>query len=143
MEALMFDARYTFGTRFDASFDDVREATEAALRGEGFGVLTEIDVAATMRAKLGAELDPYVILGACNPPLAHRAITADPSVGALLPCNVVIRADGDSIVLEAMDPQAALGLVDEPVVHEVAAEARVRLRRAVERVAELLPAAVS
>ena len=139
----MFDDRYTFGTRLDASFDDVREATEAALRGEGFGVLTEIDVAATMRAKLGVELDPYVILGACNPPLAHRAITADPSVGALLPCNVVIRVDGETVVLEAMDPHAALGLVDEPAVHEVAAEARARLRRAVERVAGLLPVAAS
>jgi uncharacterized protein (DUF302 family) len=143
LEALMFDDRYTFGTRLDASFDDVREATEAALRGEGFGVLTEIDVAATMRAKLGVELDPYVILGACNPPLAHRAITADPSVGALLPCNVVLRVDGDAVVLEAMDPPAALGLVDEPAIHEVATEARVRLRRAVEHVAGLLPVAVS
>jgi uncharacterized protein (DUF302 family) len=139
----MFDAPYTFGTRLDADFDDVREATEAALRGEGFGVLTEIDVAATMRAKLGVERDPYVILGACNPPLAHRAITADPSVGALLPCNVVIRVDGDAVVLEAMDPQAALGLIDEPAIHEVATEARARLRRAVERVAETLPVAVS
>ncbi len=138
----MFDDRYTFGTRLSASFDDVRDAAEAALRGEGFGVLTEIDVAATMRAKLGVELDPYVILGACNPPLAHRAITADPSVGALLPCNVVLRMDGDDVVLEAMDPRAALGLVGESEVVAVAEEARERLRRAVARVADLLPAAV-
>jgi uncharacterized protein (DUF302 family) len=138
----MYDDRYTFGTRLDASFDDVREAVEAALRGEGFGVLTEIDVAATMRAKLGVELEPYVILGACNPPLAHRAITADPSVGALLPCNVVLRVDGGSVVLEAMDPLAALGLVDVPAIHEVAAEARTRLHRAIERVAVTLPATV-
>ena len=138
----MFDDRYTFGTRIAASFDDVRDATEAALRGEGFGVLTEIDVAATMRAKLGVELDPYVILGACNPPLAHRAIVADPSIGALLPCNVVLRVDGEDVVLEAMDPRAALGLVDQPEIAAVADEARARLRRAVERVADLLPAAV-
>ena len=138
----MHDDRYTFGTRLDASFDDVREATEAALRGEGFGVLTEIDVAATMRAKLGVELDPYVILGACNPPLAHRAITADPSVGALLPCNVVIRVDGDAVVLEAMDPRAAMGLVDLPAIHDVAAEARTRLQRAIERVEATLSTAV-
>jgi uncharacterized protein (DUF302 family) len=136
---LMFDDRYTFGVRLDAPFDDVREAVDAALRAEGFGVLTEIDVAATMRAKLGIERDPYLILGACNPPLAHRAITADPSVGALLPCNVVVRTVDGGVVLEAMDPDAALGLVDDPVVGEVAADARQRLRRAIERVAAELP----
>ncbi|HEX5826599.1 MAG TPA: DUF302 domain-containing protein [Candidatus Limnocylindrales bacterium] len=135
----MFEDRYSFGTRVAAPFDDVREAVEAALRGEGFGVLTEIDVAATMRAKLGVELDPYLILGACNPPLAHRAIMADPSVGTLLPCNVVIRVDGDEVVLEAMDPRAALGLVGRDEVTAVAEDARARLRRAVDRVAEQLP----
>ena len=137
----MIAARYTFGTRLAAPFEDVREAAEVALRGEGFGVLTEIDVAATMRAKLGAELAPYVILGACNPPLAHRALLADPSVGALLPCNVVVRVDGDVVVLEAMDPQAALGLVDDGAVAAVAGEARTRLWRAIDRVAAELPAA--
>ena len=136
----MFDDRYTFGARLDAPFDDVREAIEAALRVEGFGVLTEIDVAATMRAKLGIDLDPYVILGACNPPLAHRAIEADPSVGALLPCNVVVRVAGDVVMLEAMDPRAALGMVGDPVVSEVAMEARDRLQRAISQVAAQLPA---
>jgi uncharacterized protein (DUF302 family) len=130
----MFDDRYTFGVRLAAPIEDVREAVEAALRAEGFGILTEIDVAATMRAKLGVDLDPYLILGACNPPLAHRAITADPSVGALLPCNVVLRVDGDAVVLEAMDPAAAMGMVDLPEVREVAAEARSRLLRALEHV---------
>ncbi|HYO44118.1 MAG TPA: DUF302 domain-containing protein, partial [Candidatus Limnocylindrales bacterium] len=90
----MFDDRYTFGTRVDAQFDDVREGVIAALRTEGFGVLSEIDVAATLRAKLGIERDPYLILGACNPPFAERAIATDPAIGALLPCNIVVRADG-------------------------------------------------
>lgn len=127
----MFDDRYTFGARIAAPFDDVREGVETALRAEGFGVLTEIDVAATLRAKLGVVQDPYVILGACNPPLAHRAISADPAVGVLLPCNVVIRDVGDAVLVEAMDPRAAMGLVDDAVVAEVAAEARAKLVRAV------------
>ena len=126
----MFDARYTFGTRLDADFDDVREATEAALRGEGFGVLTEIDVAATMRAKLGLEGDPYVILGACNPPLAHQALQAEPDIGLLLPCNVVVRQDAAGAVhVEFMDPDAVLKLVDRPEVTSLAAQVRERLMR--------------
>ncbi|MHB8892431.1 MAG: DUF302 domain-containing protein [Candidatus Limnocylindrales bacterium] len=130
----MHDDRYTFGTRLDAPFADVREGVEAALKTEGFGVLTEIDVAATLRAKLGVERDAYVILGACNPPLAHRAITADPSVGALLPCNVVVRTDGDRTVVEALDPRAAMGLIEGAEIAAVAAEARERLVRVVEAV---------
>ncbi len=123
--------RYTFGTRIRGSLADVRPRVEAALGAEGFGVLTEIDVAATMRAKLGLERAPYVILGACNPPLAHRALEAEPSVGTLLPCNVVVREDGDATIVEAMDPNAVLGFIDDPEVHAVAAEARTRLERAV------------
>jgi uncharacterized protein (DUF302 family) len=132
----MFEDRYTFGTRIDGTlaggFDAVLEAVTEALRTEGFGVLTEIDVAATMRAKLGVELDPYRILGACNPPFAHRALVADPSVGALLPCNVVVRVDGGDVVVEAMDPRAVLALVAMPGVDDVAVQVRERLVRAVE-----------
>ena len=124
-------ASYTFGTRLHGSIADVRPAVEAALKAEGFGVLTEIDVQATMKAKLGIDRDPYVILGACNPALANRALEGDPSVGALLPCNVVLRADGTDTIVEALDPMAALGIVDAVAVHAVAEEAAARLRRAV------------
>jgi uncharacterized protein (DUF302 family) len=122
---------FTFGTRMRGSVADVRPAVEAALRAEGFGVLTEIDVQATLKAKLGVERAPYVILGACNPPLAHQAIEADPAVGAMLPCNVVLREDGADTIVEAMDPMAALGITDAPGVRPVAVEAKVRLERAI------------
>ncbi len=122
---------FTFGTRISGSLAHTRPAVEAALRAEGFGVLTEIDVQATLKAKLGVERAPYVILGACNPPLAHRAIEADPAVGTLLPCNVVLREDGPDTIVEAMDPMAALGIVQTAAVHAVAEEAAARLRRAV------------
>lgn len=122
---------YTFGTRIPGTVSDARPRVEAALKAEGFGVLTEIDVQATMKAKLGIDREPYVILGACNPPLANRALAADPSVGALLPCNVVLRADGDGTIVEAMDPQAALGIVESPGIEPVAREARERLERAI------------
>ena len=126
---------FTFATRIPARLDAVRATVEAALRAEGFGILTEIDVAATLKAKLGVEREPYVILGACNPPLANRAIEADPSVGALLPCNVVLREDGDATIVEAMDPRAALGIADAPAIQPIAAEARERLERVIRSLA--------
>jgi uncharacterized protein (DUF302 family) len=127
----MFETSYTFGVHLTTPFATTRELVREALRAEGFGVLTEIDVAATLHDRLGIEREPYVILGACNPPLAHRALEADPSIGALLPCNVVVRSDAAGTIVEAMDPQAALGLVDDPAIVAVAAEARERLRRAI------------
>jgi uncharacterized protein (DUF302 family) len=122
---------YTFGTRLAATVEEARPRVEAALKAEGFGVLTEIDVQATMKAKLGIDRAPYVILGACNPPLANRALEADPSVGALLPCNVVLREDAGETIVEAMDPLAALGIVGDSRVREVAEEAKARLERAI------------
>jgi uncharacterized protein (DUF302 family) len=128
---MMIRTPYTFGTRVRGSVQDVRPAVEAALRVEGFGVLTEIDVQATMKAKLGVDRAPYLILGTCNPPLAHRAIEADPSLGALLPCNVVLREDGPDTIVEAMDPMTVLAIADVPGVRPIAEEARARLERAI------------
>jgi uncharacterized protein (DUF302 family) len=121
---------FTFGTQVEGTLAAVRPRVESALKAEGFGILTEIDVAATMHAKLGVELPPYVILGACNPPLAFRALGAQPSIGALLPCNVVLREQDGATIVEAMDPVAGLGIVGDPAIEPVAIEARERLIRA-------------
>ena len=138
----MYDARLTFGTRLaSSSIADVRAGVEAALRAEGFGVLTEIDVAATVRTRLGIDRPPYLILGACNPQLSHQALGIAPDLGALLPCNVVIREDGEAVVVEAMDPQLMMGMVDDPGMAEIASEARTRIRRAVAAVEGQFPAA--
>jgi uncharacterized protein (DUF302 family) len=123
---------YTFGIRVGGSMAEVRRRVEAALRAEGFGVITEIDVQATMRTKLGIERAPYLILGACNPLLANQAIEADPSIGALLPCNVVLREeDDDETIVEAMNPMTALGIVRGEAIRAVAEEATARLERAI------------
>lgn len=127
---------FSFGTRVPGQVGDVRPSVEAALKAEGFGVLTEIDVQATLKARLGVEREPYIILGACNPPLAHRAIEATPSVGTLLPCNVVLRQDGQETIVEALDPMAALGIMENPAVRHVAQEAKERLLRVI---ASLVP----
>lgn len=122
---------YTFGTTVSMSIAQARPVVEAALKAEGFGVLTEIDVAATMKAKLGIDGPPYLILGACNPPLAHRALEAEPSAGALLPCNVVIRDHDGQTIVEAMDPAAVLGVVESTAIEPIAREARERLIRVI------------
>jgi uncharacterized protein (DUF302 family) len=122
-------AEYVFSTTTPGPIDAARERVAAALATEGFGVLTEIDVSATMKAKLDVDVAPYLILGACNPRLAHKAITAEPSIGALLPCNVVLRQADDTVIVDFMDPTSVLTLVDRDGVAEIAAEVRARLDR--------------
>lgn len=133
-------ATYTFGTRLSGQPSEVRPIVEAALREQGFGVITEIDVQATIKAKLGLDRAPYLILGACNPQLAHRALEIDPSIGALLPCNVVLRAEDGDTIIEALDPVAAMGMVSAPGIATVANEARNRLARALAHLRKPAPA---
>ena len=129
--------RYGFGVRLAAPYDEVVERASAALKAQGFGIISTIDMRQALKEKLGVEFRPYVILGACNPSLAHRALQAEPGIGLLLPCNVVVYDNGDGTsTVEAMDPEAALGLVgDSPLVGEVAGEAKDRLQKAVESLA--------
>jgi uncharacterized protein (DUF302 family) len=124
---------YGITVKLPAAFAPTLARVRAALAEQGFGVLTEIDVQATLRSKLGAEMEDYVILGACNPPLAHRALDADRDIGLLLPCNVVVRADGPSAtVVQAMDPQIMVQVTGRPELRAVAEEATTRLRAALD-----------
>ncbi len=121
---------YGFSVEVKDGFDVVVGRTVEALKTEGFGVLTDIDVRKTMKEKLGVEGRPYRILGACNPALAHQAITADPDIGLLLPCNVIVRQEADgSVIVGFMDPVSVLGLVDKPGIGKLANEVRSRLER--------------
>jgi uncharacterized protein (DUF302 family) len=125
---------YTFGRRMAGTPEELRPIVEAALAAHGFGVITEIDVAAVIKDKLGLEGSPYLILGTCNPHLAFRALEVDPSVGTLLPCNVVLRAEGDVTVIEAIDPVAAMEITDSPRLLAIAMEVRARLALAISAV---------
>ncbi|GAA1599030.1 DUF302 domain-containing protein [Kribbella karoonensis] len=119
---------YTLDTKVGRPYGETVEAVRSALAEQGFGVLTEIDLRATLAAKLGVDVPEQVILGACRPPLAYRALQADPSIAAMLPCNVVVRAlDATNCAVEAFDPEVMLGLNDAPELRSVAQEAKERL----------------
>ena len=122
--------RYGLRRETALGYDDAIAKVKDTLKAQGFGVLTEIDVKATLKAKIDVDIEPYIILGACNPPFAHRSITVEPEIGLLLPCNVVVRvADGKTYV-EAMDPAAALGIVGNPAVDDIAKEVKARIEAA-------------
>lgn len=136
-------AAYGFGTSVNGSLDDAVDRVTAALKEQGFGILTRIDVRETMKEKLGQEFEPYVILGACNPPLAWRALQAEHEIGLLLPCNVIVHQHGDHCRVSIMDPMVMSSVApgnDE--LSEVAAEAEARLRRVVSALDHRHPAAV-
>jgi uncharacterized protein (DUF302 family) len=121
---------YGFNTTIEGRFDDVLARVTEELKKEGFGVLSDIDVQATLKAKLGLDTSPYRILGACNPPYAHRALEADPDLGLLLPCNVIVRESGEgSVIVGFMDPEAVLDLVDNEQVTSIGREIRAKLQR--------------
>ncbi len=123
---------YGFGTTLDISYEDAIEQVKEVLKAEGFGVLTEIDVRKTLHDKIGEEMEPYIILGACNPKLAHRALTHEREIGLMLPCNVVVRSEEGGTRVEFVDPEAMLGVAASEELKPVAAEAKERLKRALD-----------
>ena len=126
-------SEFGFGKVVDASFDEALDKVTAELANEGFGVLSDIDVAAKMKEKLDKDMPPYRILGACNPPLAFQAISAVEDIGLLLPCNVLVREDADGRVhVDFMDPVSVMGLVNDPGVEPLANDVRGRLERVLE-----------
>ncbi|GAA2788422.1 MULTISPECIES: DUF302 domain-containing protein [Mycolicibacterium] len=125
-------------TSLQSSFSDAVTRTREALANQGFGILTEIDMKSTLKAKLGEDMEDYLILGACNPPLAHRAVNIDRQIGLLLPCNVIVRtdpADNTQVLVEAMDPQLLVQVTGESGLQTVADEVKAKLRAAIETIA--------
>jgi uncharacterized protein (DUF302 family) len=126
---------YYYGRQFDAKFDEVVGATVKALAAQGFGVLTEIDVAATLKTKIGADIRPYRILGACNPAMAYKALQAETRIGTMLPCNVLVFEGEDGrIEVAAVDPVASMQAIDNPALGDTATQVREGLRNAVDAI---------
>jgi len=123
---------YALTTILDTPFDETVEKVRVALADQGFGIITEIDMKATLHEKIGAEIDNQVILGACNPGFAHKAIQAEPSIGVLLPCNVVVRSNGDKTTVEMINPQMMVDLTENPEMGVLAREVSVSLERAID-----------
>ncbi len=126
---------YGFGKELNLPFVEAVEQTKAALKEQGFGILSEIDLKQTMKEKRGIDFRNYVILGACNPPLAEIALEAELEIGLLLPCNVIVYEQAGGSVVKAMDPEAAMAIVNNPALLEVAREAKTRLQKALEALA--------
>lgn len=126
--------QYGFGIDVDIPFAQAIDRVTAALKEEGFGVLTTIDIQQAMKQKLDVDFEPYTILGACNPPLAYRALQADHNIGLLLPCNIVIQSHGERTRVDIVDPVQMMGMVNNPTVTTVAEEAAERLHRVLDRV---------
>lgn len=131
----MLATSYTLTTTTELGFSEAAERVRAELKAEGFGVLCEIDVQATLKEKLGADREPYLIFGACNPPLAHRALEQEPELGTLLPCNVVVYRHQGETHISAIDAERMLSIVDNDTLAPVAAEVRRKLSAVVERAA--------
>ncbi len=125
---------YTFDRKIAGTFNDVVERTIAALKKEGFGVLTDIDVSATMKAKLGVDFRPYRILGACNPSLAHQALQAEDKIGAMLPCNVMVQEKASGIEVSAVDPLAGMERIGNPQLTGIANEVAQKLKKVVDSI---------
>ncbi|MHB8731208.1 MAG: DUF302 domain-containing protein [bacterium] len=132
---MALQTRYGFGTRVGLAYPEAVARTRELLKEEGFGVLTEIDVQKTLKEKLGVEFQRYVILGACNPPLAHRALQSEREIGLLLPCNVIVYEDGGGSVVSVMDPIPALGMVGNDALRPIAEDAAARLHRVIDTLA--------
>jgi uncharacterized protein (DUF302 family) len=128
----MKETKVAFETVSPLSFAEAVARAREALAKEGFGVLTEVDVQATLKAKLGADVEPYVILGACHPPSAHRSLTAAPEVGVLLPCNVTISVEGGRTVVRAMNPESVMGIIGKPDLISIGEHVGAALRRVLE-----------
>ncbi len=124
---------YSFDKQVDLSFDEAIEKVTGALAEEGFGVLTTIDVKATLKKKIDVDFRPYIILGACNPAFAHKALLAEPNIGTMLPCNVIVQEDKGKVLVSAVDPMASMQAIKNEQLAAIAGEVREKLQRVIEK----------